>query len=423
MRDSKHLSKEAIEADMLQDNREALSSDIVQKLEKVLKPQLSKQYRKYVDSTSKSSTSLWDQSSYFTNSAVIGHILFKKHQKIPAQSVKVNSLSSERLFVDIVPGLPNLLSYLQKDDGFVVEGSHDSLVFRLVPQFTEHVPSLPPIAAQLPDLFIEFHLGSDQTAMFQRVTAVYEQTSADVMLTGFSTDMRLKSGITQAKETQYEDALGPSMEIWIRKTQSAIAQGGRIRAHSPIVKVTMPQFLWCKGESTDTTVKKKQLRMEKDVTAIPYFFASVEHRQAISMNFEGFPLVLTSREGGKLGGRGYELKLSTKALWLDSDKAKQKAERETFYQAAYRLARLVDQAARGSLPVASSVSHINKHEQQATSQAPDTVKEDDSGTSATETSSLDGGDITQEEHVQSAIEDIPSHSEHKKQRVWAFGSG
>jgi hypothetical protein len=212
------------------------------------------------------------------------------------------------------------------------------------------------------------------------------------------------------------------MQIWIRKTQSAITQGGRIRVHSPIVKVTIPQFLWWKGGAKDTSVKKEQSRMKKDVTAVPYFFASVEHRQAIPMNFEGFPLVLTSREGGKLGGRGYELKLSTKALWPDSDTAKLKAEPEAFYQAAYRLARLVDQAARGDLPVTRSVSHINRHEQQAMSQVLDTAKEYDAGTSATAPSFLDGGDVAQEEHVESAIGDVPSHFEHKPQRAWAFGS-
>jgi len=422
MRNSKPSSKEATDGDTLQDDREVLSSDIVQKLEKVLKPQLSKKYRKLVDSTSKSPTSLWDQSTYHTTSAIIGHILFNEHQKLPTQGAKANCISSEHLFLDIVPGLSNLLSHLQKDDDFVVEGSHDSLVFRLVPQVTEHIPSLSPIATQLPDLFIEFHLGSEQTAVFQRVTAVYEQTSADVMLTGFAADMRLKGGIIQVKKNEHEDSLGPSMQTWIRKTQSTIIQGGHIRAHSPIVKVTLPQFLWPKDETKDTAAKKEQSRMKKDVTAVPYFFASVEHRQAIPMNFMGFHLVLTTREGGKLGGRGYELKLSTKTLWLDSDQAKQKAERETFYQAAYRLATLVDQAARGSIPASRSISHINKHEQQATSQALNTAKEDDIGTSATTTPFLNGGDVAKEEHVENATEDVPSHFEHKPQRAWAFES-
>ena len=414
--DSKPLSKEATKVAILQGDCETLSSDIVRKVEKALRPQLSTKYRMHVDSTSRSSTSLWDQSSYYVTSAVIGHILLNEHQKIPAESAKADCLSSEHLFVDIVPGLSNLLSYLQKRDDFVVEDSHDSIVFRLVPQITEHTPSLPPAAAQLPDLFIEFRLsaslGSEQTATFQRVTAVYEQTSADVMLTSFAADMRLKSGIIQAKETEYEDALGTPMQIWIRKTQSAIAQGGRIRAHSPIVKVTIPQFLRHKGEATNTAVKKEQLRIKKDVTAVPYFFASVEHRQAIPMNFEGFPLVLTNREGGKLGGRGYELKLSTKVLWLDGDKAERKAERETFYQAAYRLARLVDQTARGYLPVPRTVSHTSKHEQQADVVTP---KESGTGMSAPQMLSLDDGDITQEEHVQSPVEDVPCHFEYKKQ--------
>ncbi len=349
MSGSKPLSKEATKVAILQGDWETLSSDIVRKLEKALRPQLSTKYRMHVDSTSRSSTSLWDQSSYYVTSAVIGHILLNEHQKIPAESAK----------------------------------------FRL-----------------------SASLGSEQTATFQRLTAVYEQTSADVMLTSFAADMRLKSGIIQAKETEYEDALGTPMQIWIRKTQSAIAQGGRIRAHSPIVKVTIPQFLRYKGEATNTAVKKEQLRIKKDVTAVPYFFASVEHRQAIPMNFEGFPLVLTNREGGKLGGRGYELKLSTKVLWLDGDEAKRKAERETFYQAAYRLARLVDQAARGYLPLPRTVSHTSKHEQQADVVTP---KESDSRMSAPQMLSLDDGDITQEEHVRSPVEDVPCYFEYKKQ--------
>ena len=422
--DSNPLPKEAIEGETLQDGCGVLSSGVVQKLEKVLKPQLSKAYRTHVDSTSKSSTSLWDQPSYNIMSAVIGHVLLNKHQKTPTESTKANDLSSGHLFLDVVPGLPNLLSYLQKDD-FAVQSSCDSLVFRLVPQVAGHIPPLSPIAAQLPDLFIEFRLdtspGSERTAMFRRATAIYEQTSADVILPSFVADLRLKSGIIQAKEAEYEDALGPSMQSWIYKTQSAIAQGGRIRAHSPIVKVAIPQFLWHKGEVKDTTMKKEGSRKKMDVTAVPYFFASVEHRQAIPMNFEGYSLVLTSREGGKLAGRGYELKLSTKALWLDGDEAKQKSERAAFYQASYRLARLVDQAARGNLPITRSVAHISKHEQQVTSQALETAKEDDVEKSATQMPSLGADDIAQEEHTQSAVEDVPPDFEHKKQRSLAIG--
>jgi hypothetical protein len=425
MSDSKSLSKEATDAAMFQDVGKALSSDIVQKLENVLRPKLSSKYRMHVDSASRSSASLWDQSSLCITSAIIGHILFNEHQKIPAKSAKYSDrLSSEHLFVDIVPGLSNLLSYLQKNDDFVVEGSHDSLVFRLVPRVAEHISSLSPIALQLPDLFIEFRLdtslGSEQTAMFQRVTAVYEQTSADIMFTRFAADMRLKRAIIQTKEIEYEGALGPSMQTWIRKTQSAITQGGRIRAHSPIVEVTIPQFLCRKGEAKDKAVKKDQLQIEKDVTVVPYFFASVEHRQTIPMNFEGFPLVLTNREGGKLGGRGYELKLSTKALWLDRDEVKQNAEQNAFYQAAYRLARLVNQAARGNLPVTRSFSHTSKHEQQNMSQVLDTTKESDIRTSATQLSSFDGGDVIQQEQVRSTIEDVSSHFEH---RAGILGSG
>src|SRR6266480_2541679 len=73
MSGSKPLSKEATKVAILQGDWETLSSDIVRKLEKALRPQLSTKYRMHVDSTSRSSTSLWDQSSYYVTSAVIGH--------------------------------------------------------------------------------------------------------------------------------------------------------------------------------------------------------------------------------------------------------------------------------------------------------------------------------------------------------------
>lgn len=305
-----------------------------------------------------SKSSLWQQAYLDETSASIGHVLFvaqkdRMLKKIPGS--EGFRLSQGTTFVDVIPGLRYLIPYLQGAQKELHE-CYSSLVFRLIP-FPRQENKMPKLLTKLgqyvPDIYVEFpihHLqDSNGDNTIPRVTAALKQIAKPVALPHLACDLKFCRSITQTHNAGEEAILGATMQEWIKKTQEAINKGGRIRAHSSMVQVAItPPVLSALGLDLSET-RAKQLSIVPNANArypnigATYLFTTVEHRQCIPMTFEGYPLLLTSREGGKLGGRGYELKLSMPPS-LAHDGEARRADREAFYQSAYRFAKLVDDA-------------------------------------------------------------------------------
>jgi len=287
-------------------------------------------------------SSLWQQLYQDETSASVGHVLFPIQRELQRST-----------FVDVVPCLHQLLSFLQQGQTESYE-CYSSLVFRLAPFIrTRDVPEeVRRVADFMPDIFVEFpvnnpsDLNKDQALPI--VSAVLNHKSAFLMFPHLASDLRIDRMVKQTQRIQREAVLGPSMQEWIQKTQEGINLGETVQAHSSRVHIAItPQFLSALGSDTKEA-RAKELSQGGTPLTTPYFYATVEHRQRVSMTFEGYPLILTSREGGKLGGRGSELKLLMPSSHPYNIKEKS-TEREIFYRAAYRLAKLVDDAVHGRL--------------------------------------------------------------------------
>lgn len=310
-----------------------------------------------------SKSSLWQQPYHDDVSASIGNVLFVAQKDRMIKLIPGSHgfrLSQGTTFVDVVPGLRYLIPYLQGDQNASHE-CHSSLVFRLIP-FTRREGQTPKVPAKLgqymPDIYVEFPIRHSQDSngdnALPKVTAVLKQLTKPVMLPHLACDLKFQRRITQIQNARDKAVLGAMMQTWIDKTQEAIDNGGRVRAHSSTVQVAItPAVLSALGLTlSETRAKKPSIAPNANApypnVGATYLFTTVEHRQSIPMAFEGYPLLLTSREGGQLGGRGYELKLSMPASLAHG--GAMRADREAFYQSAYRFAKLVDDAVHGRLP-------------------------------------------------------------------------
>lgn len=344
--------------------------------------------------------SLWEQPFQHVTSAAVGHALFPTPPKIrkplskrrmaaiestrpgTTESPEPEPMPREAWFADGIPGLQDLLSSLQQNSK-EPQSTQSSLVFRLVP-YRRHL-EIPPelklkLADAMPDIFVEFPVGSSYDAYSNErqptVTAVLRQKSAILMLPQLPVDLKFTRSMIQMQQVKEEPVLGAEFHDWVKNTEEIITRPGPVRPHAPLANVAInPRAMFAMGLSLGRQTLQALSKMP-DLVA-PYFFTTVEHRQSIPMSFEGYPLILTSKEGGTFGGRGFELKLSIPPS-LAGALDERRGEQEAFSRTAYRLACTVDDAVQGKLSKKRKTTELR--EQPRTPDAADAASPESSTT-------------------------------------------
>jgi hypothetical protein len=306
---------------------------------------------------------VWRRPTNWTFTSAIGTVA---HQQEPPSPVRTFMPEGKpRLFLDTTPGLMQLIPNLELRDQ-PQDLPRNLLTFRLRPSplYNEGLTNV----HRLPELFIDYAVSPmhdvDRTAKFHKATLVVWQKLADVLLPIRAADIRYTEQITaEISGESYEAGLSRDLDEWIVHTRESIEKGGRIRPRSTVI-ITLP--FWVdksqvrksrrkaapKGNSVYKNVPQLEpLPIEpadKPTFDVTYEFASVEHRETLPFEFEGYPLLYTNREGGKMTGRGtsLSLKFRTDETWTGPN-PEAKKERDKFVLASMQLSELVDRAVRG----------------------------------------------------------------------------
>ena len=338
-------------------------------------------------------TGIWTKAPTWSYSATVGTVAFlaepsSKKKKEPDGEYD----QMERVFVDISPGLLQLLR-----SGFVDEqrpaARKTLLSFRLVPAPQRNDSAL---LAKLPDIFVEYEVDSlseaQRTAAFNKVSMVLHRMDVDYLSPGHVSDSRYSEQSTiECAAATYNKGFSSELDDWIQQTGASIRGSGRIRPKANL-EIQLPRWISApplankapQGKSVYSNSRpsrahisaekeqqrQAQLALERTIKA-HYMFASVEHREVIPFEFQGFNLLYTSREGGKIGGRGGSFTLQHKTdEWCTPMKKAAREKRKDFIKASFLLSKLMDDAVRGRLASKSSAKGIESH-------AEETVEEEE----------------------------------------------
>ena len=303
-------------------------------------------------------SSIWKTPPIWSRCATIGTIAFPGSSVTASSEERVLNLDTQNpFFIDNTPGMLQLLSVLpaKTQDPTLRK---DTLSFRLIPSPMQNDPALFP---RLPEVFVEYDVNSladsQPVAALNKVLMLYLHDETQIMQPKRVADLRYtEQAILQCAAKDYAKDLSPDLDSWIDETKQSILGGGRIRPRST-VHINLPHQLVSKLASKPQPKARKPLserdkRLEAERTArITYLFAGVEHRELVPFQSSEFELVYTSREGGKMGGRGGSLSLqqSSKDDRTGSLSAKVQSQRARFITAAFEVLRMVDDAVKGTL--------------------------------------------------------------------------
>ncbi|KAG4437480.1 hypothetical protein IFR05_007035 [Cadophora sp. M221] len=265
----------------------------------------------------------WNDSYFTETSAVIGKVLHSNLTFLnsPPIPLTLGGPNQTHTFCTQVQNLSRVLSKTQ-----VLQGGArtDSLFLRFLPnpfvttihaRHGKHAQKKPlktmAIGSQALLAFptIEMRLKIDPETKHARladVKAIVQESNTDVLLPHNNTDVRFQQRTTSRI---LKRALRPVRE-YLQKCNLSL-KGTEILQTLPSITIPIEKHL-CRGEGfklLDDVEIKGNRHPSPDVRDVEYLFAGLEIRSSLSFEYNSWPLLYTSIEAGKAGGRRAELKL------------------------------------------------------------------------------------------------------------------
>ena len=276
----------------------------------------------------------WSDRVSVQSSALMGTVLYAQTQPSTKDSQEAPSFANAtRSFSTAVPGISRLLATASTSSA----KSTDSAVMRFLPNpFSSPSAKQSPIGAVALSAFppIEFRFAVDpQTKVMglNFIHAILSNENSDLMLPDSPMDIRF-----QQKSTARLHCTKRSLPQGIAKFLEAsnlsldYSRGGL--QTPPLLHIPIAAHI-CTKDALKLLGSDKKYSQPHDVE---YFFAGLEIRKTIAMEFKGWRLLYTSVEAGKAGGRRGELRLRPARI-VESDDPQLETE-EAFLETAFQLA-------------------------------------------------------------------------------------
>lgn len=294
----------------------------------------------------------WNTRSNVTFSVSLGSVV---HPRDPdSGTTPAAEPSHHARFLRRVPGFPSLLPHLFWDH----KDAANILSFRLLHDpWRSSGPALPDIRLDFEIKSETRHIGAPSKVVdFKGLHLISRDLRAFLMLPSHAVDLCFQNQETYHASNEYLETQ-PEIKTFIESTKSNIlADNGTLRS-PPSVSIHIPSSFIGHGKQAASTNRRKK---EPDAGKVPktvndtgilvdYYFAGVEHIQAVGYTFGGYPVRYTSVDGGRLGGKYGDLEIFMPKLEEQPNRDDEAEQREAFVRTAFELVNLVDTAAQGRL--------------------------------------------------------------------------
>ncbi|KAI9849424.1 MAG: hypothetical protein M1837_004043 [Sclerophora amabilis] len=236
----------------------------------------------------------WDAETKWSTYATFGHILHEpsKGESATSNPSQLNLLpQTPRAFSFTAPRILDAIAQLPGNSGIASE----YLMINLRPSPWSAlgltlISSAPPVK-----IVLSLNRQSKKPSI-QSVQAILAERSSDIMMPQLSTDMRLTTLSTLRLQ---QPTFDPEIEDFIGRSYLDINGRGRLRTPET-VKLLLPQrcFDFNGGKSASTADSREY----EELVELEYYFTSLEYRQSVPFEIDGWRAQYANIEGGRTGG-------------------------------------------------------------------------------------------------------------------------
>jgi hypothetical protein len=273
---------------------------------------------------------LWEETYSGDTCVVVGHILHEVSSSKKASITRNKKATIEdSTFVPAAPNLSRLLRSWNRQD----DVPEESFIIRLIP--SPWTAAGPESLQQFPPIEIFLSIDPDtKEPRLENAKAVVDLVVSNIMLPDRNVDLQFRRRKVSCFSPGFP-LRASQIEEFIRSSQLNLFRGDLKTPPS----LTLPIAKHIAGPHT-LAPQSKLFPSHMDVE---YFFAGLEFRSKLSLEFEGLHLLYTSVECGKADGRRGELSLLNQRLRSDLTGSSTLATPE-FIECAYRLVEALEAA-------------------------------------------------------------------------------